>query len=132
MKVKVLMRDWKHCMRQNHQVHYHQRMNQRQLLVRFSIVFVTFILVALTLIYTGTLLLPSSQTDDYEYDDYHAVEFFSSPTARTQNGTTCARDSEGCCQNGGICFIIEGEGVKVCQCPDFYGGKRCEKYLWYH
>ena len=64
-------------MRQNHQVHYHQRMNQRQLLVRFSIVFVTFILVALTLIYTGTLLLPSSQTDDFEYDDYHAVEFFS-------------------------------------------------------
>ena len=48
-------------MRQNHQVHYHQKMNQRQLLVRFSVVFVTFILIALTIIYTGALLQPSTQ-----------------------------------------------------------------------
>ena len=95
----------------NHQVHNHQKMNEGQLLVRFSIVFITFILTVLTLIYTGTLLLPSSQTDDYEYDDYHAVEYFSSHTARSQNGTTCARDSKGYCQNGGICFIVEDEGV---------------------
>ena len=104
-------------------------MNQRQLLVRFSIVFVTFILITLTLIYTGTLLLPSSQTYNYENNDYHAVEYFPSPT---QNGTMCARDSEGYCQNGGICFIVEDVGVIACQCPDPYGGKRCEKYLWYH
>ena len=77
-------------------------MNQLQLLVRFSIIFVTFILVALTLINTGIILLPSNQTDDYEYDDYQAVEYFSSPTARTHNGTTCAKDSEGFCQNGGM------------------------------
>ena len=31
----------------------------------------------------------------------------------------------------GECFIVE-DGVKACQCPDLYGGKRCDKYLWYH
>ena len=113
-------------MRQNHQVHYHKKMNQRKLLVRFSIVFVTFILIALTLIYTGILLQSSTHRDDYE--DYHAVEYFSSPTARIHSGTTCAKDSDGYCQNGRICFIVE-DGVKACQCPDLYGGKRCEKYL---
>ena len=123
------MWDWKHSMRQNHQVHSHQKMNQQQLLVRFSIVFVTFILVALTLFYTVRILLPSIHTDDYEYDNHHAVEYFSSPT---HNGTTCAKDSEGYCQNGGICFIVEDVGVKACQCPDHYGRKRCEKYLWHH
>ena len=60
---------------------------------------------------------------------YHAVDYFSSPT---HNGTTCAKDSEGYCQNGGLCFIVEDVGVIACQCPDHYGGKRCEKYLWYH
>ena len=104
-------------------------MNQRQLLVRYSIVFVTFILIALTLFYTATILVQSIHTDDYEHDYYHTVEYFSSPT---HNGTTCAKDSEGYCQNGGICFIVEDVGVIACQCPDHYGGKRCEKYLWYH
>ena len=104
-------------------------MNQRQLLVRFSIVFATFILVALVLFYTVTILVPSIHTDDYEHDYYHTVDYFSSPT---RNGTTCAKDSEGYCQNGGICFIVEDVGVIACQGPDHYGGKRCEKYLWYH
>ena len=116
-------------MRQNHQGYYLQKMNQRQLLVRFSIVFATFILIALVLFYTVTILVPSIHTDDYEHDYYHTVDYFSSPT---RNGTTCAKDSEGYCQNGGICFIVEDVGVIACQCPDHYGGKRCEKYLWYH
>ena len=38
------------------------------------------------------------------------------------NVTTCAKDSEGYCQNGGICFIVE-DGVQACQCPDPNGGK---------
>ena len=61
-------------MRQNLQGHYHQKMNQRQLLVQLFIVSVTFILVALTFFQNGTYWLPSRQTDDYKYDDYHAVE----------------------------------------------------------
>ena len=56
----------------------------------------------MTFIYNGTLLLPSSQTDNYEDDDYHAVEYFSSPT---HNETTSAKDSEGNCQNGGMFHI---------------------------
>ena len=101
-------------------------MNQLRFLVRFSIVFVTLILIALTLIYTCAIILPSNQTDDTEYDDYHAVEYFSSPT---HNGTTCVK---GYCRSGGICFIVGDVGVIACQCPNPYGGKRCEKYLWYH
>ena len=72
-------------------------MIQRQLLVRFSIVFATFILVALVLFYTVSILVPSIHTDEYEHDYYHTVDYFSSPT---RNGTTCAKDSEGYCQNG--------------------------------
>ena len=86
-------------MRQNHQGHYHQKMNQRQLLVRFSIVFVTFILIAMTLFYTGTLLLPSSQTYDYEY--------ITSTEDMNYNRTTCSTKFKGYCQNGGKCFIVE-------------------------
>ena len=83
-------------MRQNHQGHYHQKINQRQLLVPVSIAFETFISVSLMVIDTGTL---SSQTD--EYDDYHPVEYCSSPTARNHNGTTYAEDSERYCEEWG-------------------------------
>ena len=97
-------------------------MNQLQLLVRFSIVFVKIILGALLVIYTGTLLLSSQKTYDYEY--------FTSTEDMNYNKTTCEKELKGYCQNGEKCIIVED--VIVFQCPYPYGCKRCEKYLWYH
>ena len=35
------------------------------------------------------------------------------------------------CMNGGSCHYLEEQQTVACECPDLYGGKRCEKYLWY-
>ena len=61
-EVKFLVYDSKHRMKEKHPGHYHQKMKQLQLHVRLSIAIIAFIPVALTLIYTGTFLLPSQQT----------------------------------------------------------------------
>ena len=98
---------------------------------RIFIVFGTSILVALTLIYTGAILQGLTKQIIITHV-YLTVEYFSSPTARTHSGTKCANDSEVYCQNEGKCFIVEDVGVKACQCPEPYGGKRCEKYPLYH
>ena len=35
------------------------------------------------------------------------------------------------CLNGGECYFIVDEEVVVCNCTWLYGGKRCEKYMWW-
>ena len=35
------------------------------------------------------------------------------------------------CLNGGECYYLVDENIVVCNCAWLYGGKRCEKYMWW-
>ena len=35
------------------------------------------------------------------------------------------------CLNGGECYYLVDEIIVGCNCTWFYGGKRCEKYMWW-
>ena len=44
----------------------------------------------------------------------------------------CSPQYEGFCMNGGHCYNVPEENIVACKCLVLYGGKRCEKFLWYH
>ena len=35
------------------------------------------------------------------------------------------------CLNGGECYYLVDENIVGCICTWLYGGKRCEKYMWW-
>ena len=35
------------------------------------------------------------------------------------------------CMNGGECYYLVDEDIVACNCTWSYGGKRCEKYMWW-
>ena len=35
------------------------------------------------------------------------------------------------CMNGGECYYLVDEDIVACNCTWLYGGKRCEKYMWW-
>ena len=35
------------------------------------------------------------------------------------------------CLNGGECYYLVDEDIVGCKCTWLYGGKRCEKYMWW-
>ena len=47
------------------------------------------------------------------------------------NTDSCPEEFAGYCMNGGYCYYLEEQQTVGCECPDLYGGKRCEKFLWY-
>ena len=44
----------------------------------------------------------------------------------------CSPECRGYCLNGGKCVRLTDPPVVECFCKSLYGGKRCEKFLWYH
>ena len=44
----------------------------------------------------------------------------------------CSSKYRGYCLNGGKCVRLKDPLVVACFCKPLYGGKRCEKILWYH
>ena len=47
------------------------------------------------------------------------------------NTDSCPKDFTGYCMNGGYCYYLEEQQTVACECPELYGGKRCENVLWY-
>ena len=48
--------------------------------------------------------------------------------------TLCKEDYHEYCLNGGKCYVVsmkDEEEVVACMCTSFYGGGRCEKYMWW-
>ena len=35
------------------------------------------------------------------------------------------------CMNGGDCYYLVDEDIVACNCTWLFGGKRCEKYMWW-
>ena len=46
--------------------------------------------------------------------------------------TSCTDYYEGYCMNGGTCVYLIDEKTEACQCAPNYGGKPCEKWMWWH
>ena len=42
----------------------------------------------------------------------------------------CENECKKYCLNGGKCYYLIVEDTVGCNCTGFYGGKRCEKYMW--
>ena len=45
--------------------------------------------------------------------------------------SSCEKEYKKFCLNGGECFYLVDEGIVGCKCSLLYGGKRCEKYMWW-
>ena len=43
----------------------------------------------------------------------------------------CENEYKKYCLNGGECFYLVDEDIAGCNCTWLYGGKRCEKYMWW-
>ena len=43
----------------------------------------------------------------------------------------CEKEYKKYCMNGGECYYLVDEDNVACNCTWLYGGKRCEKYMWW-
>ena len=43
----------------------------------------------------------------------------------------CENEYKKYCSNGGKCYYLVDEDIAGCNCTWLYGGKRCEKYMWW-
>ena len=43
----------------------------------------------------------------------------------------CEKEYKKYCMNGGECYHLVDEDIVACNCIWLYGGKRCEKYMWW-
>ena len=48
-----------------------------------------------------------------------------------KNEGPCEKEYKNYCSNGGECFYLVDEDIVACNCTWMYGGKRCEKYMWW-
>ena len=49
-----------------------------------------------------------------------------------ESESPCEKDYKKYYMNGGECYyLVDGDNV-ACKCTWLYGGKRCEKYLWWN
>ena len=43
----------------------------------------------------------------------------------------CEKEYRKYCLNGGKCYYLVDEDIVACNCTWLYGGKCCEKYMWW-
>ena len=43
----------------------------------------------------------------------------------------CEKEYKMYCMNGGEFYYLVDEDIVACNCTWLYGGKRCEKYMWW-
>ena len=43
----------------------------------------------------------------------------------------CENEYKKYCMNEGECYYLADEDIVGCNCTWFYGGKLCEKYMWW-
>ena len=51
--------------------------------------------------------------------------------SQTKNPNPCENEYKKYCSNGGECYLLIDEDTVGCNCTWFYGGKRCEAYMWW-
>ena len=48
-----------------------------------------------------------------------------------KNESPCEKEYKKYCINGGECYYLVDEDIVACNCTWLYGGKQCEKYMWW-
>ena len=48
-----------------------------------------------------------------------------------KGGSPCEKEYKKYCMNRGECYYLVDEDTVACNCTRLYGGKRCEKYMWW-
>ena len=51
--------------------------------------------------------------------------------SKIKSQAPCENEYKKYCLNGGECCYLVDEDIVGCNCTWFYGGKRCEKYMWW-
>ena len=51
--------------------------------------------------------------------------------SKTKSQGPCENEYKKYCLNGGECYYLVDEDIVGCNCTWLYGGKRCEKYMWW-
>ena len=88
-------------------------MNGTQLI---SVVILTFMFIV-AILTTPIFLITNSQNET---------------TNNSGNNTdSCSEEFTGYCMKGGYCYYLEEQQTVACECPELYGRKRCEKFLWF-
>ena len=51
--------------------------------------------------------------------------------SETKSESPCEKEYKKCCLNGGEFYYLADEDKVGCNCTCLFGGKRCEKYMWW-
>ena len=51
--------------------------------------------------------------------------------SKIKSQSPCENEYKKYCLNGGKCSYLVDEDIVGCNCTWLYGGKRCEKYMWW-
>ena len=102
--------------------------NARLLFARLSVSVAVLSSVFIIAVVSVPKYFHTADASSFDYYDYYAEDDNSTKLI----SVTCSDKFEGYCLNGGLCIYLEEEFTAACICTGGYGGKRCEKYLWYH
>ena len=51
--------------------------------------------------------------------------------SKIKSESPCEKEYKKYCLNAGECYYLVDEDTVGCNCTWLYGGKRCEKYMWW-
>ena len=81
----------------------------------------------ITLLSVAVLLLAAAGFYTYQVNSETKV----GPHSEIKSESPCEKDYKKYCVNGGECYYLVDEDIVACNCTWLYGGRRCEKYMWW-
>ena len=80
-----------------------------------------------TVLIVAALLLAATGFCIYQVNSETKVRHLS----EIKSESPCKNEYQRFCLNGGECYYLFDENIVGCNCTWLYGGKRCEKYMWW-
>ena len=80
-----------------------------------------------TALIVTALLLAATGFGIYQTNSEKKVGHYSA----IKSESSCGKEYKKYCLNGGECYYLADEDIVECNCTWLYGGKRCEKYMWW-
>ena len=80
-----------------------------------------------TVLIVAALLLAATGFGIYQANSEKKVRHYS----ETKSESPCGKDYKKYCLNGSECYYLIDDDIGGCNCTWLYGGKRCEKYMWW-
>ena len=80
-----------------------------------------------TVLFVAALLLALTGFSIYQLNSEKKVGHHS----EIKSENPCEKGYKNYFLNGGECCYLVDEDIVGCNCTWFYGGKRCEKYMWW-